>query len=40
MGQGVYLSGEVKETSRSESKKTVSSNSVGLGVKAPEITGI
>ena len=40
MGQGVYLSGEVKATSHSESKKTVASNSVGLGVKAPEITGI
>ena len=40
MGQGVYLSGEVKETSRSESKKTVSGNSLGLDVKASEITGI
>ena len=40
MGQGVYLSGEVKETSRSESEKTVPSNSMGLGMKVPEITGI
>ena len=40
MGQGVYLSGEVKETSRSESKKTVAGNSLGLDVKVSEITGV
>ena len=40
MGQGVYVSGEVKETSLSESKKTVPSNRVGLDVKTSEITEI
>ena len=40
MGQGVYFSGEVKETSLSESKKTVPSNRVGLDVKTSKITEI